>query len=133
MTDSERRMRINSEGDTVLAVLAVREMGAAVGMGPGAVSALATAVSELATNVIKYASTGRITMREVRQQFRPGLEVVVEDWGPGIADVEDAMREHVSTGGTLGLGLPGTRRLVEELEIDTSLGEGTRIRVVKWG
>ncbi len=133
MTHQEQRLRINSEGDTVLAVFAVREMASKIGMSAGAASALATAVSELTTNVIKYAKDGRITIRAVRRRSQPGLEVLVEDRGLGIEDVEDAMRDHVSSGGTLGLGLPGTKRLVEEIEIDSRPGQGTRIRIVKWG
>jgi serine/threonine-protein kinase RsbT len=63
---------------------------------------------------------------------RPGIEVIVEDRGPGIADIELAMKENVSTGGTLGLGLPGTRRLVDEFDIESQPGQGTRVRIIKW-
>lgn len=133
MNEREQRMRILKEGDTILAVLAVRELGAQIGMNRGAISALATAVSELTTNVVKYARTGRIMFRAVSRRKQPGLEAVVEDNGPGIADIEGAMTDRVSTGGTLGLGLPGTKRLVDEFELETSLGKGTRIRIVKWG
>ncbi len=126
-------MRILSQADTVLAVLAVREVAARIGMNQGAGSALATAVSELTTNVIKYARAGKVTLRAVRRRQQPGLEVVVEDHGPGIEDVERAMTDHVSTGGTLGLGLPGAKRLVDEFELETKPGHGTRVRVVKWG
>lgn len=133
MTQHEQRLRVNSEGDTVLAVFAVREMASKVGMSAATASALATAVSELTTNVVKYAKDGRVTIRAVRRRSQPGLEVLVEDRGPGIEDVEHAMQDHVSSGGTLGLGLPGTKRLVDEIEIDSKPGHGTRIRVVKWG
>ena len=126
-------MRMLSEADTILAVLTVREMAAQIGMNKGASSALATAVSELATNVIKYAGRGKITLRALVRREQPGLEAVIEDYGPGIADVEQAMTDRVSTGGTLGLGLPGARRLVDEFDLKTKPGKGTRVRVVKWG
>jgi serine/threonine-protein kinase RsbT len=133
MTDLIQRMRILSEADTVRAVLTVREAASRIGMKAAAGSALATAVSELATNVIKYAGTGRMTLRSLRSPSRLGLEVLVEDHGPGIADVAEAMSDHVSTGGTLGLGLPGTKRLVDEFELESKPGQGTRIRIIKWG
>jgi serine/threonine-protein kinase RsbT len=133
MSDRERKIVIWGEDDTVAAALAVREMAERVGMSGGAASALATAVSELTTNVCKYAERGRVTLRVVKRVGQPGLEAVVEDAGPGIQDMEAAMRDHESTGGTLGLGLPGTKRLVDEFEVDSEPGRGTRVRVVKWG
>ena len=133
MTDRQRMIVIWTEADTVSAALAVREMAEEAGMSSGAASALATAVSELTTNVVKYAGRGRLTLRLVKRMGQPGLEAVVQDAGPGINDLEAAMKEHVSTGGTLGLGLPGTKRLVDEFEVDTHPGRGTRVRVVKWG
>ncbi len=101
-------------------------------MSSGATAALSTAVSELVTNVIKYADSGLITMRPTVQIKQPGIEVIVEDNGPGIDDIQMAMKEHVSTGGTLGLGLPGTKRLVDEFSIESRPGAGTRVRIVKW-
>lgn len=133
MKEAIQRMRILSEADTIRAVLTVREAAARIGMNKSAGSALATAVSELATNVVKYAGAGKLTLRPLSSRQQPGLEVVVEDYGPGIADVERAMTDRVSTGGTLGLGLPGTKRLVDEFELETRPGQGTRIRLVKWG
>ena len=133
MTERQRMIVIWNEADTVAAALAVREMAENAGMNPGAASALATAVSELTTNVVKYAQRGRLTLRAVKRMGQPGLEAVVEDAGPGIDDLETAMRDHESTGGTLGLGLPGTKRLVDEFEVDTQRKRGTRVRVVKWG
>ena len=102
-------------------------------MSTGASASLATAVSELCTNVIKYAGTGRVRLRPVRRRQQPGMEAIIEDRGPGIPDLEIAMQEHVSTGGTLGLGLPGARRLVDEFVIQSEPGQGTRVKVTKWG
>ena len=101
-------------------------------MSSGATAALSTAVSELVTNVIKYAESGLITLRPTLQIARPGIEVVVEDRGPGISDIEAAMTANVSTGGTLGVGLPGTKRLVDEFDIESHPGAGTRVRILKW-
>ena len=133
MMDAEQMVRIRSEADVFAAVNTVREMAASIGMNQGATAAVATAVSELVTNVIKYARSGRVTVRSRRQRHRPGVEVVVEDRGPGIADIDRALSDHVSTGGTLGLGLPGARRLVDEFEIRSVVDEGTFVRMVKWG
>mgnify|MGYP003351499686 CR=1 FL=1 len=133
MSPRWRRLRILSPDDVALAILEIREMAKQLNMSGAAAAALATAVSELVTNVTKYADTGLISMRPAIQIRRPGIEVIVEDRGPGIADVEQAMKENVSTGGTLGLGLPGTRRLVDEFDIESQPGQGTRVRIVKWG
>ena len=126
MNVRERRLKILTPADTTLTVVAVRKMAHEIGIGPGPASALATAVSELTTNVVKYARSGLVILRPVSERGRPGLEVVVSDKGPGIADLDFAMQDHASTGGTLGLGLPGARRLVDKFEITTSVGEGTR-------
>ena len=72
-------------------------------------------------------------MRAVSRRGQPGIETIVEDRGPGIEDLEEAMKDHVSTSGTLGLGLPGAKRLVDEFQIESAVGTGTRIRLVKWG
>lgn len=127
-----RRLRILDQKDIALAILATRELAQQSGLSAGATAALSTAVSELVTNVVKYAESGLVTLRPTVQIERPGVEVIVEDRGPGIADIEAAMTEHVSTGGTLGLGLPGTKRLVDEFDIESHPGAGTRVRIVKW-
>ncbi len=132
MTRNLRRLRILDEKDITLAILATRDMAQQTGMSSGSTAALSTAVSELVTNVIKYADSGHVTLRPRLQIKRPGVEVIVEDRGPGIEDIESAMKENVSTGGTLGLGLPGTKRLVDEFEIESHPGAGTRVRIVKW-
>jgi serine/threonine-protein kinase RsbT len=132
MKSVARRLKILTLADTSLTVVAVREMATEVGMRQGSAASLATAVSELTVNVVKYANSGVVTIRTVRARGQPGIEVVVQDRGPGIEDITFAMQDHASTGGTLGLGLPGTRRLVDEFEISSRKGEGTRVRIVKW-
>lgn len=126
-----RRMRIQSTPDVAAASVVARDFALQAGLPAASAAALATATSELATNVLKYAGSGWITLRKL-DTGRPGVEVIVEDRGPGIADVALAMRDHVSTGGTLGLGLPGTKRLVDEFEIRSEEGAGTWVRIRKY-
>ncbi|AXE32565.1 hypothetical protein DK842_04965 [Chromobacterium phragmitis] len=93
---------------------------------------LATAASELAMNMLKYAGGGSMRWYPVATGAEVGMEILARDRGPGIADLELAMREHFSSRGTLGLGLPGTRRLMDEFWIDSEPGKGTRVCVRKW-
>lgn len=93
---------------------------------------IATAVSELARNIVNYASKGRITLRVVRRGSQEGIEIVAEDNGPGIEDVSKAMQDRFSTSGSLGLGLPGARRLMDEFSIESEVGKGTRVTARKW-
>jgi serine/threonine-protein kinase RsbT len=133
MRGEERLLRVLRYSDVQIVVLAVEALAREVGMSTGPTASLATAVSELSTNVVKYARTGRVRIRAVQRRGQPGVEVVVEDNGPGIADLEESMKDHVSTGGTLGLGLPGARRLVDDFRIESQVGKGTRVEIVKWG
>ena len=125
-----RRLQIGSTADAAVASLVAREFAGKAGLPAASGAALATAVSELTTNILKYAGRGWATFR-VLEAAPSGVEVVVEDRGPGIADLASAMRDHVSTGGTLGLGLPGTKRLVDDFEIRSQAGNGTWVRIVK--
>jgi serine/threonine-protein kinase RsbT len=93
---------------------------------------IGTAVSELARNILKYAHTGEIWLRHVEGPKGRGIEIEALDEGPGIADTEAAMRDHVSTSGTLGLGLPGVARLMDEFSLDSAPGKGTRVKARKW-
>jgi serine/threonine-protein kinase RsbT len=93
---------------------------------------IATAVSELARNILKYAGTGEIRLRQVEGRSGRGIEIEAVDRGPGIEDLEAAMRDHFSSGGTLGLGLPGVRRMMDEFSLESTPGEGTRVTAVKW-
>lgn len=132
MTLRWQRLRILSPNDVALAILAIRELAKEINMSAGDSAALSTAVSELVTNVTKYAGSGLMSFRKTMQIKRPGIEVIVEDKGPGIADIECALKDRFSTGGTLGLGLPGTKRLVDEFSLESAPGAGTRVRIVKW-
>ncbi len=90
-----------------------------------------TTVSELARNILKYAGRGTIRLSCYGELGTEGIEIQAEDRGPGIADVEAAMRDHYSTSGTLGLGLPGVRRMMDSFTIDSAPGRGTRVTVRK--
>jgi serine/threonine-protein kinase RsbT len=93
---------------------------------------IATAVSELTRNILKYAGTGEIRLRRVKEMGRRGVEIEANDRGPGIPDCEAAMNDHFSSGGTLGLGLPGVKRMMDEFSLESTLGEGTRVTARKW-
>jgi serine/threonine-protein kinase RsbT len=119
-------------GETVpRAVLGAQEWALAQGLSEVDSHRVALVVSELATNQVKYArGRGEVILRRC-ERGRECIEIEALDQGPGIADVEWALAEHTSTGGSLGLGLPGVKRLMDELHIDTSPG-GTRVTVRKW-
>jgi len=93
---------------------------------------IATAVSELVRNILKYAGTGEIRLRRVKGTGGRGIEIEAIDQGPGIADCEAAMRDHFSSGGTLGLGLPGVKRMMDEFSLESTPGKGTRVTARKW-
>jgi serine/threonine-protein kinase RsbT len=134
----ELRVLIGSEDDIVAARQRAREMARQLGFGMVDQSRIATAVSELARNVVRYASESRgeaIIRRATAPSGSPytdGVEIVVHDDGPGIADVQQALREGFSSGSGMGMGLPGTRRLMDEMEIDSAPGRGTTITIRKW-
>ena len=94
---------------------------------------LATAISEIARNITTYAERGEVLLELVRDPGgRRGVKVIARDRGPGIADLERALTDGYTTGGGLGLGLPGARRLVDEFDVQSALGEGTTVTLVKW-
>jgi serine/threonine-protein kinase RsbT len=130
--EDEIRVAIRTDADVVTARQEARTMGAALGFTSTDLTLLATAISEIARNITTYAGEGEVALRVVRDGVRHGIEVQATDEGPGIANVELAMQDGYTTGNGLGLGLPGTRRLVDEFELDTTPGAGTRIRMVKW-
>jgi serine/threonine-protein kinase RsbT len=93
---------------------------------------VATAVSELARNIMKYASHGEVILRSVSRGGSRGVEAVAQDHGPGIEDLERALQDHFSSSGTLGLGLPGVKRMMDEFDIESEPGGGTRVTIRKW-
>ena len=129
----ERRITIRSDDDVVAARREARELAASLGFEPTDLTLLATAISEVARNITAYAGEGEIVVSVRNSGGRLGIRVVARDAGPGIDDVELALRDGYSTGEGLGLGLPGARRLVDEFAIDTAPGRGTVVTMVKWG
>jgi serine/threonine-protein kinase RsbT len=126
------RVPIESDADVVTVRQEARAMGSELGFSSLDLTLLATAISEVARNITTYAGRGDVVVRVRRERGREGIEVVASDDGPGIADVELALQDGYTTGNGLGLGLPGARRLVDEFELDTQPGAGTRVRLVKW-
>jgi serine/threonine-protein kinase RsbT len=123
---------INSDQDIVLARQKGRSKAIELGFSSGDATLIATAISELARNIVAYAGKGRITLKVVNGLNRQGISVVASDEGPGIPDVRQALRDGFSTSGSLGLGLPGVRRLMDEFEITSQPGRGTTVVVKKW-
>ena len=132
MRQEKTWIRIQREHDVTRAVLAVDGITKSMGFRESPRYMITTAVSELVRNILKYAGTGDITVIPLKKGIRNGIEIIVRDNGPGIADIEAAMADHYSSSGTLGLGLPGVKRLMDEFEIESALGEGTRVTVRKW-
>jgi len=129
--DDELRIPIASEGDIVLARQRGRNLAGQLGASSAAMTLVATAISELARNIVQYARQGEIVLSVV-EGSRRGIQIVARDQGPGIPDLELAMRDGYSTGGSLGLGLPGARRLMDEFAIDSEVGKGTTVSMRKW-
>jgi serine/threonine-protein kinase RsbT len=124
---------IESDADVVAARQRAREMAGALELTSTDQTLLATAISEVARNIRAYAVRGEVVLGIVRDDNgRRGIRVIARDDGPGIADVELAMQDGYTSGGGLGLGLPGARRLVDDFEIETSPGQGTKVTLVMW-
>ena len=127
------KMAILREEDIILARQLVRKMAAGMTFNLVDQTRLATAVSELTRNILQYAKTGEIRIEAAKKGERQeGLKIVVSDNGPGIADMEQAMTMGFTTSNGLGVGLPGTRQLVDEFEIESSSGKGTTVTIVMW-
>jgi serine/threonine-protein kinase RsbT len=132
---AETRVLIAGEDDIVASRRRAREAARQLGFGVVDQSRIATAVSELTRNVVRYATGGRgeVIVREASSAQRPiGIEIVVADEGPGISDVDQAMSEGFTSGAGMGMGLPGTRRLMDEMEIESGPGRGTVVTIRKW-
>jgi serine/threonine-protein kinase RsbT len=128
----EYRIAIHTEPDATRAIMQARRSAAAAGFDPARVTMLGTVASELVRNILKYAGSGDLIIRQIEEHAVRGLELIATDRGPGIADIDNALRDHVSTSGTLGLGLPGVKRMTDEMHIESTLGKGTTVTVRKW-
>ena len=130
----ESRIAIESDADVVTARQRARELAADLELSSTDQTLLATAISEVARNITTYATRGEVRLRIIRDNGgRQGIEVVAQDDGPGIDDIGRAMQDGYTTGGGLGLGLPGARRLVDEFDVQSDVGQGTTVTLVKWG
>ena len=124
--------RITSENDIVMARKVVRDEATTLGFGITDVTRIVTAASELTRNIYHYAKSGVMHWHSLNQDASVGLELTFEDSGPGIPDVEKAMEMGYSTGKGLGMGLPGAKRLMDEMTIESTVGKGTTVVVRKW-
>lgn len=123
---------LQSESDIVLARQAVRKHAVALNFSIVDQTKIVTAASELARNAVIYGGGGRVRIERVQNGVRAGLRLTFQDEGPGITDVNLAMRDGFTTGSGLGLGLGGAKRLVNEFAIDSRPGKGTQITIVRW-
>jgi serine/threonine-protein kinase RsbT len=133
--EPEERITIESDNDVVTARQRARELAARVDLTSTDQTLLATAISEVARNITTYATRGEVLLSIVHDAGPPpreGIRVVARDDGPGIEDVDLAMQDGYTSGGGLGLGLPGARRLVDEFDIETGPSAGTTVTLVKW-
>jgi len=132
VVENEICVSIAADQDVVAARQKGRAMALELGFSAGDSTLLATAISELARNIVSYAGQGEIVLRATQNSGRPSVTVIARDDGPGIPSIEQALRDGYSTSGSLGLGLPGVRRLVDEFEITSEVGRGTTVMVRKW-
>jgi serine/threonine-protein kinase RsbT len=128
----ERTVVITSDSDIIVARQEGRALTSHLGFSQTDATLVATAISELARNIVLYAKSGVIVLRPLEEEGRRGILVIAQDGGGGIADVARAMRGGYSTSGRLGLGLCGVRRLVDEFAINSCVGRGTTITLKKW-
>jgi serine/threonine-protein kinase RsbT len=129
---SPETLPLTASADIVRARHRVRDLATALGFDLVAQTRIVTATSELARNTLLYGGGGLVTVTPIDDGGKRGLRLVFTDEGPGIPDIETALTDGWTSGGGLGLGLGGTRRLVHEFAIDSKPGEGTRVEIVQW-
>ncbi|MGC3946478.1 MAG: anti-sigma regulatory factor [Chryseolinea sp.] len=132
VTLNKESMSVTREVDVIPFRNRLKEMATKIGMGLVNQTKLITAASELSRNMLRYAKGGMVTLEVVNKGRENGIRLTFSDEGPGIANIEQAMKDGFSTGKSLGLGLPGTRRLVSDFQIDSKVGVGTVVTIVKW-
>jgi serine/threonine-protein kinase RsbT len=124
---------ISADVDVMLARQMGRELASKVDISGSDLTLLATAISEIARNIVQYAGKGEIEFRNVEDKGKRGLMIIARDNGPGIADIAKAMQDGFSTSRGMGMGLPGAKRLMDDFEITSEAGRGTIVSMVKWG
>jgi serine/threonine-protein kinase RsbT len=132
LASQEITVPVNADIDIVTARQKGRELARELGFTSTDLALIATAISELARNIILYANAGQIVLAVSENGTKRGIKVVARDDGPGIPDVERALEEGFSTSRSLGLGLSGVRRLMDEFDIVSEVGRGTTVTVKKW-
>jgi serine/threonine-protein kinase RsbT len=132
LTARSEQVVVREQHDIVNVRQVVRSWSLSLGLGLVDLTKLVTAASEIARNTVEYGGGGTLQIEELRDGLRLGMRLVFEDLGPGIPDIERAMTDGYSTGTGMGLGLGGTKRLVDEFEISSTQGEGTRVAITKW-
>ena len=132
MSAAPRRVQVRDETGVTLAIVEVARVCENLGFRDDQKNRVTTAVSELARNILKYAGRGEVLVRELVESHQTGIEIVAADRGPGIEDVEKALEDHFSSSGTLGLGLPGVKRLMDEFRVESEPAAGTRVTASLW-
>jgi serine/threonine-protein kinase RsbT len=133
MKYNERRITLFDHSDKEQVVLTARYMAAEAGFDETNQVLIATAASELATNIVKYAKEGEVILKIVRRDRQLGIGIIARDDGPGIRDIEQVMQDNFSTSkGSLGLGLPSVQRIMDEFKIESQPGHGTIVSTLKW-
>lgn len=126
------RLEIRSTIDIVTARQQGRELAMEIGFAGSEITLIAAAISEIARNILDHAKRGEVIFSVIQKNGHPSLQIIAQDQGPGIADLSRAMQYGYSTRGGLGVGLPGAKWLMDEFEIESQVGEGTKVTMRKW-
>ncbi len=130
---TERRIKLIDHSDKEVVVMTARHLAAEAGFDETNQFLIASAASELAANIVKYAKKGEVILKIIRREDQWGIQIIACDEGPGIKDIEKAMQDHFSTTkGSLGLGLPSVKRIMDEFKIESRPGFGTMVSARKW-
>ena len=132
LTARTEQVVVREQHDIVNVRQVVRSWSLSLGFGLVDLTKLVTAASEIARNTVEYGGGGTLQIEELRDGLRQGVRLVFEDQGPGIADIDRAMTDGYTSGTGMGLGLGGTKRLVDEFDISSTWGAGTRVAITKW-
>src|SRR6267142_6198195 len=130
--EDEARVPINSSADIVTARQKGRTLAMALGFDGSDLTLIATAISEVARNIVTHAKSGEILLAPANNSSKHGISIIARDEGPGIKDINRAMQYGYSTGKGLGVGLPGAKWLMDEFEIESKIGQGTKVAMKKW-
>ncbi len=132
LTEEARRLPVETEGDIITARQVGRELASRLGFSLSDLTLIATAISEIARNIVDHAGRGEMFFSVCENNARPGICITARDKGPGIEDLEQAMEDGWTSKNGLGLGLPGSRRIMDEFTIESQRGQGTTVVMRKW-